>query len=176
MLKYFLILYCEKPSRNIDQMVNDLKSLSDSKRVRWFHSDEHSSVIFHFSSNLDTQELKELIYLSFCQYSTFFILTEMTENTMLGMSQENMEHLLNIDDEPIDFEANPTVEQIEDMLDEMTVDGEIDSELLAMTLMSNVKKNSRIPTLNELLDKINEGGINSLNDFEKEILDSYSKK
>jgi hypothetical protein len=100
----------------------------------------------------------------------------MTENTMLGMSQENMEHLLNIDDEPIDFEANPTVEQIEDMLDEMTVDGEIDSELLAMTLMSNVKKNSRIPTLNELLDKINEGGINSLNDFEKEILDSYSKK
>ena len=91
-------------------------------------------------------------------------------------SKENLEYILNIDDEPINFQENPSIEEIEMLLDEITIDGEIDPDALATTLMSNVKKNSRIPTLNELLDKISESGFDSLNEFEKEILQSYSKK
>jgi len=175
MTKYFLTLFVDVSTESIDQMSKDLSSIADTDLVRYLHSDINNALIFHFQTDLNPQELKELIYLTFCQYSTFFILTEMTENAMLGMSRENMEHLLSLDSQPVDFDENPTIQQVEEMLDEMTVDGEIDSELLAITLMSNVKKNSRIPTLNEILDKINESGFDSLNKFEKEILNSYSK-
>jgi hypothetical protein len=175
MTKYFLTLFVNVSTESIDQMSKDLSSIADTDLVRYLHSDTNNALIFHFQTDLDPQELKELIYLTFCQYSTFFILTEMTENAMLGMSRENMEHLLSLDNQPVDFEENPTIQQVEEMLDEMTVDGEIDSELMAIKLMANVKKNSRIPTLNELLDKISDFGIESLNKFEKDILNSYSK-
>jgi hypothetical protein len=39
-----------------------------------------------------------------------------------------------------------------------------------------VKKNLQEPTLDQLLDKINEHGVNLLTPYEKAILDNYSKK
>ena len=38
-----------------------------------------------------------------------------------------------------------------------------------------INQEIKVPTLNQILDKINEKGISSLSGFEKEILDEYSK-
>ena len=43
-------------------------------------------------------------------------------------------------------------------------------------LLDEFNQEVKTPSLNEILDKINEKGIKSLSNFEKEILDNYSKK
>jgi hypothetical protein len=175
MKKYFLIVYCENPITKSELMINDLQSIANTNKVRWICPVLSNSMVIHFSSDVNVSELKELLYLSFCQYSSFFILSELTESDMLGMSQENLEHLLSIDGETIDFEQNPTIEEVEQILEDITMDDEIDSELLSMKLMGTVKANCKIPTLNDLLDKINEQGFNSLTNNEKQLLNNYSK-
>ena len=42
-------------------------------------------------------------------------------------------------------------------------------------LLEEMEDEIKVPTLNQILDKINEKGLSSLSGFEKEILDEYSK-
>jgi hypothetical protein len=42
-------------------------------------------------------------------------------------------------------------------------------------LLNEVKKNVVTPSLDELLEKVKEGGIGALSPFEKGVLESYSK-
>ena len=176
MKRYFLILYSDDLIMNFDNMFNDLQSVANTKKVKWLYPDEGNSLIFHFETSINVSELKELTYLTFCQYSTFFILTELTENDMLGMPKESLEHLLSLDNEPVDFEHNPTIEEVEQILEDITIDNEIDPEILSMKLLSTVKTNCKIPTLNDLLDKMLETGFDSLTSNEKQLLDNYSNK
>ena len=43
-------------------------------------------------------------------------------------------------------------------------------------LMKQVKKNLQLPTLDQLLDKVSEHGVESLTPYEKATLDNYSQK
>jgi hypothetical protein len=85
------------------------------------------------------------------------------------MTQEHIDHLLNLGDNMSDVEylANPNIIENDDE-DE-------DSDITALKLMNSVKKNCKLPTLNEILDKISDNGIETLTTLEKEILNSYSK-
>lgn len=174
MKKYLLTVYSKDVHTKNELMINDLRSVANTDKVRWVVPDSSNLMVIHFWSNTNISELKELLYLSYCQYSSFFILSELTESDMLGMTQECLEHLLSIDNEPIDFEQNPTIEEVEQFLEDITIDDEIDSELLSMKLMSTVKANCKIPTLNDLLDKINDEGFESLTNNEKQLLNNYS--
>jgi hypothetical protein len=42
-------------------------------------------------------------------------------------------------------------------------------------LLEGIKKSRKKPTLDEILEKILSGGVNSLSLYEKEILENYSK-
>mgnify|MGYP001011199832 CR=1 FL=1 len=52
-------------------------------------------------------------------------------------------------------------------------DGEDD---IMTDLMKQVKKNLQLPTLDQLLDKVVEHGVESLTPYEKATLDNYSQK
>jgi hypothetical protein len=66
-------------------------------------------------------------------------------------------------------------EDIKNRLEE--IEEESDDEDFVALLLDKVKKNVKKPTLDQLLDKINnsENGIESLSQFEKDTLESYSK-
>ena len=49
-----------------------------------------------------------------------------------------------------------------------------DEEFVAL-LLEEVKKRVKKPTLDQLLDKIKEVGVDSLTPFEKGVLENYSK-
>jgi hypothetical protein len=53
-------------------------------------------------------------------------------------------------------------------------DEELDEEIVAL-LLEGIKKSRKKPTLDEILEKILSGGVNSLSLYEKEILENYSK-
>ena len=51
---------------------------------------------------------------------------------------------------------------------------QVDEKILAL-LLDEIKSNVKKPSLDSILEKINEKGMDSLSQFEKDILDSYSK-
>jgi hypothetical protein len=54
------------------------------------------------------------------------------------------------------------------------LDDEDDDEFVAL-LLNEVKKHIKVPTLDQLLDKIKSEGVDSLTPFEKGTLENYSK-
>ena len=58
---------------------------------------------------------------------------------------------------------------------DMSYDEE-DEDDIVTTLMNQVKKNLQIPTLDQLLDKVVDNGVESLTPYEKATLDNYSQK
>ena len=59
---------------------------------------------------------------------------------------------------------------------EWTFDDEDGEDDIMTDLMKQVKKNLQLPTLDQLLDKVVEHGVDSLTPYEKATLDNYSQK
>ena len=58
---------------------------------------------------------------------------------------------------------------------DMSYDEE-DEDDIVTTLMNQIKKNLQVPTLDQLLDKVSDNGVESLTPYEKATLDNYSQK
>jgi hypothetical protein len=71
---------------------------------------------------------------------------------------------LDLDKETLDLKWKPS----------KNFDEELDEEIVAL-LLEGIKKSRKKPTLDEILEKILSGGVNSLSLYEKEILENYSK-
>lgn len=169
MVKYFLFIFCSKPSSKIEEIMDNIKLISDSPKSNYILSEKTNTIIVHFSSSVDIKDLREYVYISLSEYSNFFFMTECNDSTVITMTQEHIDHLLNLDDNMTDVDHLTYNDIIEND------DNEEDSDIMALKLMNSVKKNCKLPTLNEILDKISEDGIESLTKLEKEILNNYSK-
>jgi hypothetical protein len=62
---------------------------------------------------------------------------------------------------------------LNEIMDELTTSE--DDEEFAALLLEEVKKRVKKPSLDQLLDKIKETGVDSLTLFEKGVLENYSK-
>ena len=71
---------------------------------------------------------------------------------------------MDLDKETLDLKWKPS----------KNFDEELDEEIVAL-LLEGIKKSRKKPTLDEILEKILSGGVNSLSLYEKEILENYSK-
>ena len=63
-----------------------------------------------------------------------------------------------------------------DAADADEIDDEDGEDDIMTDLMKQVKKNLQLPTLDQLLDKVVEHGVDSLTPYEKATLDNYSQK
>jgi hypothetical protein len=88
------------------------------------------------------------------------------------MTDGTDEQLFNLDeeDENIDMVKVTPKGKFENYYDE---DNEND---IALMLLNEIKKNLNTPSLDQLLDKMVEQGVDSLTPYEKAILDNYSQK
>jgi hypothetical protein len=77
---------------------------------------------------------------------------------------------LDEEDENIDMVKVTPKGKLENYYDE---DNEND---IALMLLNEIKKNLNTPSLDQLLDKMVEQGVDSLTPYEKAILDNYSQK
>jgi hypothetical protein len=91
------------------------------------------------------------------------------------MPKDVENHLLDLENKSEDVVIDMNFEDIKNRLEE--IEEESDDEDFVALLLDKVKKNVKKPTLDQLLDKINnsENGIESLSQFEKDTLESYSK-
>jgi hypothetical protein len=163
MKNYFLILLgnFENESETKDIVVS-LSPIVDSPTLKF--NQTTGSLVFHFASEVSQEEMYDYIIVTVSEKCTSFFLTENTDKVSVFLPSSVSEHLLDLDKETMDLKWKPS----------KNFDEELDEEIVAL-LLEGIKKSRKKPTLDEILEKILSGGVNSLSLYEKEILENYSK-
>jgi hypothetical protein len=105
--------------------------------------------------------------------SDFFILNKMTEDVSVLMPQDVSTHLFDLETVGEDVDTILDMNRIKNNLDFM----EQEEDDLVASLLDEIreKKLFNKPSLDQLLDKVLNDGIESLSRYEKDILETYSK-
>jgi|APGre2960657404_1045060.scaffolds.fasta_scaffold04772_2 hypothetical protein len=171
MKKYLLTIFGDLEHYEKQQEITiSLLPIVDSPSLKFQYGKEF--IIAHFESELETKEIYEFLEMFSENLYDSFILNEYDEKVSVFMSNENKEHLFNLDSDTgvsgqeMVITMNPTQEYFED-------DDEEDE--FTSKIITELKRQLKPPTLDQLLDKINLEGIEVLTQFEKGLLEKYSK-
>jgi hypothetical protein len=167
MKKYLLIIFGNFESDEVTQEIAlTIGFLVDSPHLKFQKSD--GSLMFHFASETSQEEINDYIIVHLFDLCGSFVLTEFTDKVSIQLPNGLKEHLLDLENSSDDIHINMTP-NARSMNEE-----EEDDDFVAL-LLEGLKKNVKKPTLDYILDKILSNGPESLTQFEKDILESYSK-
>jgi len=140
-------------------------------------------VVFHFRSKEVFSDLKEYIDMAFSEITEQYFLMEATKNIDIKMPKKLKRDFLNIDSETNKIEPKNgkiDVEEIKEKKRREIKNITFDIFLPILDPNSNFNTENEViieePTVDEILDKISEKGLESLTEKEKEILDNYGKR
>lgn len=172
MVKYLLTVFGDFEDEKIcKEIALSITPLVDSPHLKFNHT--KGCLIFHFASEVSHQEIYDYLIGSLFDVTSSFILTEFTDNVSVYLPDDVKKHLLDLENNVGDVQI-----KIDLTKNLMNTDGlewsDKENEFVAL-LLDEVKKTIKKPSLDQLLDKINKTGFDSLSPYEKEILDSYSK-
>lgn len=171
MKKYILTIFGSFTGEKIyHELALTLTPIVDSQHMKFQYT--NGALIFHFASEVSKNEIYDYITGILFGITEAFILTELHDNLTLSMPKDIKEHLLDLDNQTEDAEINIDMSRIKKNLDLM--EEEDDDDFVALLLGERndlIKK----PNLDFILDKILDKGFESLTEFEKDILKSYSK-
>lgn len=168
--RYLLTVFGDfKNEKTCQEMAICITPIVDSPQLKFQYS--KGTVLFHFASRLEQTEIYDFLEFALERFSNAFILTEFTDKVSVKLPESVLEHFYNLED------ATEGVETLEldlnEIMDELTTSDD-DEEFVAL-LLEEVKKRVKKPSLDQLLDKIKEAGVESLTPFEKGVLENYSK-
>jgi hypothetical protein len=132
-------------------------------------------VVFNFRSKETFSDLKEYIDMALSDITEQYFLMEVTENCDIKMDDKSKSNFLNLDDE----DGNEIkVEKKEFKIDKKNF---ITFDFILPIINSNFEDIEEIveepePSVDDILDKITEQGIESLTKRETEILENYGKR
>jgi len=172
MKKYLLTIFGSFEEKDCITIANNLQPIVDSQNLKFQYRD--NVIILHFGSEFLLDDVHEFIKMTDDVEETFdmFILSEFNDTVSVHMTDGTDEQLFDLDeeDENIDMVKVTPKGKFENYYDE---DNEND---IALVLLNEIKKNLNTPSLDQLLDKMVEHGVDSLTPYEKAILDNYSQK
>jgi hypothetical protein len=170
MKKYLLTVFGEFNNKEIiARLGKGMAPIVDSPHLKFQHT--KGAMVFHFGSEVNTEEIYDYVTGIFYGLSDAFILTEMTDKTSVYMPENIKAHLLDLENDTEEVDIRIDVPKMSKSYDDMSEMAEGFVEFL----LDEFREEVIAPSLNEILDKISEKGIKSLSTFEKEILDNYSK-
>ena len=170
MRKFFLILFGNFESEDTcKEIALTLTPLVDSPHLKFNHT--NGSLLFHFASEVSQEEIHDYVSVSLIDICNSFILSESTDKVSLHLPASVKEHLLDLDNDSGDVEMRIKLAQNKNK----NYTEEEDDEFVAL-LLEEVKRKVKRPSLDTILDKINNKGFDSLTQYEKDTLDEYSKK
>lgn len=168
MKKYILTIIGKFDSIELCQDIAiSLTPIVDSPNLKFQHS--QGILLFHFDSEVSKDEIFDFVNGVLFEITESYILTELSDNVTLSLPSEVKSHLLDLNgtDDDIPLRSDLKKKNYSDF-DEIEEDDFVD--LLLKENRSFFKK----PTLDQILDKINLKGMDSLTPFEKDILESFS--
>jgi len=170
MKKYLLTVFGNFELEQCEKIAHCLEPIIDSTHLKFQY--RSGVIIFHFASEIQLEDIHEFVELTSHELYDSFILTEYNENVSVFMTEDMKQHLFDLETETegaITFDLEPENQ-------EWTFDDEDGEDDIMTDLMKQVKKNLQLPTLDQLLDKVVEHGVDSLTPYEKATLDNYSQK
>ena len=172
--KYLLIAFGDfKDNQNLmTELFNQFTPILSSNFLKFHFGDEY--VIAHFETEENQKDIKEFCSMVLQDTVCNFILTPHNNNVMISLPKELSDFLFNLEqNEQINYvnmseneENNEDDDIVEQLLEKMNVLKILDTE--------KSKKETKL-SLDELLDKIQEKGIDQLTKKEKQQLYDYSK-
>ena len=170
MKRYLLTVFGDfKNEKTCQEMAISVTPIVDSPQLKFQYS--NGTVLFHFASRLEQTEIYEFLEFALETFSNAYILAEFNDKVSVKLPDSVLEHFYNLEDPT---EGIDTLElDLNEIMDELTTSDD-DEEFVAL-LLEEVKKRVKKPSLDQLLDKIKEVGVESLTPFEKGVLENYSK-
>ena len=173
MKNYLLTVIGNFDSEELCQdMAISLSPIVDSPHMKFQHT--KGVLIFHFATEVDKIEIYDFVTGVFFGIVETFILTEITDNVTVCMPKEVKTHLFDLENVSDEIDMNIDMSQVRSNA-EMFGDEEDDEDFVAL-LLGEKSKLFKKPTLDQILDKINSKGYESLTPFEQDVLEDYSKK
>lgn len=167
MKKYLLVVFGQFTDEMSKDIALNLTPIVDSPRLKYQFTP--GAVILHFASEIEHIEIHDFLCGIFYGISSTFILSELTDKVSVNMPKIYSDHLFDLENEDDNSEI-----RINNNKELYGDDSEEDDNFVAL-LLNDIKSKVSRPSLDSLLDKIKSKGISSLTQFEKEILDEYSK-
>ena len=138
-------------------------------------------VVLHFRSDELFSELKEYVDMVLNDITEQYFLMETTENYDIKMPKKLKKDFLNIDGDTKKEETKTGTINVDTVINErreelknFTFEFLMPEDFIPLNQMMNAE--IQYPTVDEILDKISEKGIETLTEKEKEILDNYGKR
>ncbi|NBO23083.1 hypothetical protein EBU94_07085 [bacterium] len=174
MTNYLLIAFGTFQEGVSQDIALALTPVVDSETLK-FQKNE-SVLIFHFGTEVHPTELKDYIQGVLFGITSTYIMTEMSDKVSVVMPDEFLKHLMDLNSAEGDIPNSLNMTKVKNnQIDIPSIDDdEIDEDILAL-LLGKKKHKVKRPSIDEILDKIQEKGLNGISPFEREILDNYGK-
>jgi hypothetical protein len=168
MKRYILTVFGDfKDEKTCQEMAVTVTPIVDSPQLKFQYS--RGTALFHFASRLEQTEVYDFLDFALEKYSNAFIVAEFTDKVSVKLPESVQKHFYNLEDS-----TEGVLElDLDEIMNELTTKDD-DEEFVAL-LLEEVKKRVKKPSLDQLLEKIKEAGVDSLTAFEKGVLENYSK-
>jgi hypothetical protein len=172
MTKFLLTIIGDFKQKDlISEVALTLTPIVDSPHLKFQSS--HGTLIFHFASEVAQEEIHDYVQGSLFGLIDCFILVEYTDKVSVCMTKELKDHLFDLENES-DGVMNISLDMSHIKNNSDFMEDEEDDDFVAL-LLNQVKEKVKKPSLDYILDKIANKGMDSLSQFEKDTLDLYSK-
>jgi len=172
-MNYLLFVYYNTDVQNTEEKTQEigtkLAEHMTSGQIKFMYGERHS--IFHFAYKGDFQDVSDVMFFISEEMSGFeYLITKKSRDYTSNFDEDNLNHLMSLKNvTPKKHKPTPPKLRTNDLKgDETFMD-------LADIILNFKRKDVCNLTLDELLDKISEQGINSLSEIEKQKLEEYSK-
>ena len=172
MTKFLLTIIGDFKQKDlISEVALTLTPIVDSPHLKFQSS--NGTLIFHFASEVNQEEIHDYIQGSLFGLIDSFILVEYTDKVSVCMTKELKDHLFDLENDSQDV-MNISMDMSNIKNNSDFIEDEEDDDFVAL-LLNQVKEKVKKPSLDYILDKIANKGMDSLSQFEKDTLDLYSK-
>jgi hypothetical protein len=173
MARYFVTVLGDFKENDIREMGTVLSAMVSKHNLKFQYNS--SNVIYHFESEETLEGLYSYCLLAFGEISDV-ILVSPSENTGFFMHGTMMNHILDVENTDVNSnmvidmgkEINGENNPVHDLIQE---DDDDDDDYI----MTKIRKKTPTLTLDDVLDKICEFGMESLTEKEKQFLSKHSK-
>jgi hypothetical protein len=180
--KYILFVFTknDNPKEFTEQIADELSILSDSPNLNYYYGPESS--VFTISTLDSYEDVKEYVDMIVGIDEIMYVLLPYTSDKLsYGLPKKISEHLFNdgindyMSENPKKFDENEI--EVQNMIrNQIREEFLLDLEWIDIDDFSNEKiiKTKKIPTFDELFEKIAELGVDSLTQDERKILNQYT--
>lgn len=181
-MNYLFLVFAKHKNQEelVNIISNDISVVSKEGSIKYYYGPE--SMIFTFKSDDYIESLNQFFHMLYGEIDmVFMLLPYSTDNMSVKMGDEIYNHLFDndINEQKTetfiqnDSEAQKLYDEFQEKFGKSFIEsiGECEEDEI-----TSIKSKKKEPTLNELLDKINETGISSLSKKELHLLDKFSKK